>query len=101
MKTIDLTLDDFLRPASMTCLECMADSVVYPSMVDQPRRGRLVCPKCSPAGLGDLLSRRLRAERAEAGLAPLSESEETVGTLPSGPVPTVREWLLHHAGQSR
>jgi ribosomal protein L31 len=60
-----LTLDDALRPMTMTCGNCGKEMTVYPCPIPE---GTGVCPKCSPMWLDNFAKFMMNQERVKRGL---------------------------------
>lgn len=61
-----LTLDEALRPMTMTCVNCGAIMTVYPCPIPE---GTGYCPNCSPSWLESFATFMMNSERQRRGLS--------------------------------
>ncbi len=60
-----ITLDEALRPMTMTCIKCGGQLTVYPYPMP---KGTSVCPCSSPAWLESFVKFSMNQERVKRGL---------------------------------
>uniref|UniRef100_A0A6M3LE94 Uncharacterized protein n=1 Tax=viral metagenome TaxID=1070528 RepID=A0A6M3LE94_9ZZZZ len=65
MRTINLTIDEGLRPIKMTCARCGVEMTVYPCPIP---KGTGVCPNCSPSWLESFAIFLMNQERQKRNL---------------------------------
>ena len=68
MGHVTLTIDEALRPTTMTCSNCGGQMTVYPCPIPE---GMGYCPNCSPAWLKSFAIFMMNQERSKRGLKPL------------------------------
>lgn len=64
-----MTLDEALRPMTMTCCKCGGDMKAYPCPIPE---GTGVCPTCSPSWLESFATFMMNEERQRRGLESLN-----------------------------
>jgi len=62
---VNMTLDEALRPATITCGECGGELKVYPCPIPE---GTGYCAKCSPNWLESFARFMMNNERSRRGL---------------------------------